>query len=268
MRTANPLLRLRTFRRESDPDPDAPESATMRGAINNAAILTALLLLTCVYPLQRAVRQPLSAEILLALGAGVIMIYGVIMYVRRSVAPFAASVFAMGVGLTIGGLSAYLGREAGGLYGVAVLGSISTFIVMLWLHGVVGVDPGRRAFLAAHGFLGGMFLLFLITFALQPVIRDLSTTSGQPFAALGLSVAIVAMTTFCYIADFSAVRRGLDIGAPKQFEWYCAVGLVATLLWFVPESIRLVTMAHVRVRGSDEDSDADAPAAPDATPEP
>jgi uncharacterized YccA/Bax inhibitor family protein len=255
MRTGNPLLRLRTYRRDNDPSPDAADAATLGGVIKRTAVLTVILALACAAPLQRAVDQPRSSEVLFALGAGVVMIYGTIIYTRRAAAPFAASVFAFGVGLMFGALSAYLDRVAGGLWGIAVLGGGATLIAMLWIHGVLRLGTDRTWAVFVHGVVGGAFVLVLIAALLQPLIPEISTTSGRPVTTTLVAAAIIALTSFCLTLDVRWTERGIAVGAPRHLEWYCAVGLLGSLVWTYPEIVRQLTVAHMRVKNDDR-SDA------------
>jgi uncharacterized YccA/Bax inhibitor family protein len=50
----------------------------------------------------------------------------------------------------------------------------------------------------------------------------------------------------CFVAalnlflDFELVRQGVAREAPTYMEWYCAFGLMATLIWLYLEMLRLL----------------------------
>lgn len=220
----------------------------MRGVIRRASVLTLLAGLGTLVPLQRAVNQPMSAEVLLALGLAVVMVYGAIITVRRSAAPFAAAVFAFGVGITLGSVSAYLAREVGGLFAVASLAGLATLMVTLWLYGIV--MEGRRStrFIASHLVVGSVVMLSCAAMVVQPYIFRVAFDSGQPAAAFVVSLVVIGLATYCFIIDCEQVQSCIEAGAPKHLEWYCAVGLLMTLIWMPVEALRVVTRAHVRVQ--------------------
>jgi uncharacterized YccA/Bax inhibitor family protein len=54
---------------------------------------------------------------------------------------------------------------------------------------------------------------------------------------------VAALTLFL---DFAVIERGVQAGAPKGFEWYCAYGLQSTLVWLYVEILRVIAL----LRGS------------------
>jgi uncharacterized YccA/Bax inhibitor family protein len=197
-----------------------------------------IVVVASLVPLQRAVAQPLSAQALLVLGLAVVMIYGTLMYVRRAAAPFAASVYAFGIGLMVGSASALLTRSAGGLFGVAMLGGVAALVVVVWLMGVVIREPRSSRFMLAHIVIGGMFILTLGALLVQPFVLELALRSGQPIAAFVCAIALVAWSGSLMAGDMHRVASAIEQPTPQLFEWYCAAGVLTQLVWFPCELIR------------------------------
>jgi uncharacterized YccA/Bax inhibitor family protein len=42
--------------------------------------------------------------------------------------------------------------------------------------------------------------------------------------------------------DFAVIDRGTKAGAPKAFEWYCAYGVMSTLVWLYVEILRVLAL--------------------------
>ncbi len=57
---------------------------------------------------------------------------------------------------------------------------------------------------------------------------------------IGISVFIVAIAALNLILDFDMMEQGAAEGAPKYFEWYCAFGLMVTIVWLYLEILRLL----------------------------
>jgi uncharacterized YccA/Bax inhibitor family protein len=236
-RTSNPLLRLRdTARGQSLPE--GVRSASLRGVAGRLAVLAGVVVVASLMPLQRAVAQPLSAQVLLVLGLAVVMIYGTLMYVRRAAAPFAASVYALGIGLMVGSASAMLTRSTGGLFGVAMLGGVAALLVVIWMFGVVIREPRSNRFLVAHIMIGGMFMMTLVALLVQPYVFDVALRSGGPRAACAFAVGMVGVCGWLLAADMERLRGALEAPTPARFEWYCAAGVLTQLVWFPCELVR------------------------------
>jgi uncharacterized YccA/Bax inhibitor family protein len=42
------------------------------------------------------------------------------------------------------------------------------------------------------------------------------------------------------VLDFDLIERATSAGAPRYMEWYCAFGLMVTLVWLYLELLRLL----------------------------
>lgn len=246
-RTANPLLRLRDDARPN-PGVDAGRAASRAGVVRRAWVLAFLVALSSLIPLQRAVVQRFSPEVLVALGLGIVMVYGAMIYVRRRAAPFASSFFAFGIGLAIGGFSAFVTRDAGGLIGIALLSTVAALIAALWTYSLHAHEHRSRRFIATHMCMASIFVLVASAALVQPFVERVSSWSGSANVAAALVGLIIVCSTICYMADMHAIDEGLAHDTPRAIEWYCAVGLVFTIIWLPAEMLRMVTKVHVWVR--------------------
>jgi uncharacterized YccA/Bax inhibitor family protein len=58
---------------------------------------------------------------------------------------------------------------------------------------------------------------------------------------IGISVFVVAVAALNLILDFDLIEQGAAQGAPKYFEWYCAFGLMVTIVWLYLEILKLLS---------------------------
>ena len=70
-------------------------------------------------------------------------------------------------------------------------------------------------------------------------------TSPTPLG-IGLAIGIALIAALTLFLDFAVIERGVQAGAPKGFEWYCAYGLQSTLVWLYVEILRVIAL----LRGS------------------
>lgn len=247
MRTANPVLRDPLLLQVA---PAGQPAMTLHGVLGKAMALACLVAVAFFIPWQRLLYQPLSAEALAACGMGIGMIFSAIAWMRRDWAGLVAPVVALCVGLLLGGMSAYLHREVGGLVGIALVGSPAAFGVLLWLHHAHLAEPGERVRACLNVVTGALFLLYLVTFALQPIeLLRMPLLLTEPVGAM-FCVLVVSVAALNLVLDFDRVGEVVRAGASEELEWYAAFGLLISLVWMYPESIRLVTRLHSRVRRS------------------
>ena len=57
-----------------------------------------------------------------------------------------------------------------------------------------------------------------------------------------MSIAIALVAALNLFLDFAVIERGAQAGAPKAFEWYCAYGLMSTLVWLYVEILRVLAL--------------------------
>ena len=62
---------------------------------------------------------------------------------------------------------------------------------------------------------------------------------------IGLSIFAVGLASLTLALDFDSIDRAIATGAPKQFSWLLAHGLIVTLVWLYIEFLRLLA----RLRG-------------------
>ena len=70
-------------------------------------------------------------------------------------------------------------------------------------------------------------------------------TSSSPLS-IGINLVIAGVAALNLVLDFDRIEEGVRAGAPKQFEWYAAFGLMVTLVWLYLELLRLLSRLQGR----------------------
>lgn len=94
--------------------------------------------------------------------------------------------------------------------------------------------------------LGGLLLLYLVVGIFS--LFDRSFLYSERFASMGIviSTVTVVLAALSFTLDFAMVESGVDAGAPKQLEWYCAYGLTVTLIRLYLTILRLIALPQRR----------------------
>jgi uncharacterized YccA/Bax inhibitor family protein len=87
----------------------------------------------------------------------------------------------------------------------------------------------------------GIALFYVIAMIMRLFGTEMPLLHDNGWAGIGLSAFIVVIAALNLILDFDLIERGETAGAPKYFEWYCAFGLMVTIIWLYLEILRLMT---------------------------
>jgi uncharacterized YccA/Bax inhibitor family protein len=75
---------------------------------------------------------------------------------------------------------------------------------------------------------------------------DMPFIHGTGPVGIGFSLVVVVIAALNLTLDFDFVDRAEQAGAPRQLEWFAALGLVVTLVWLYLELLRLLGKLRAR----------------------
>ncbi len=186
---------------------------------------------------------PLEMVMPVAIGAALAaFVLGMIAAFQRMVKPIFAIGYALLEGIALGALTGALNFFYPGVAVQAVLGTAVVVGVAVALHmsGAVRTTPrGRKivmVVLISYIIFG--FLNMVLTWT--GVLSGFGMRSGSLGIILGL--VIIAVAGYMLIGDLETVKLAVANGAPKEFAWTCAFGIVMTILWIYVEVLRIAAI--------------------------
>jgi uncharacterized YccA/Bax inhibitor family protein len=210
---------------------------TIDDVVMRTATIFAVLLTTAAATF--FVVQPRSFALIL--GAGLVG-FGLAMWISfsKTIRPALILAYAAVEGVFVGGISyVYADIFGPGIVPQAILGTLGAFTAMLLLYrsGKVRATPKftRTLLIAGAGYL--VFALVNLGISLFTGSSAYNTPFGWLIAAFGVGLA-----SFFLILDFDTIEKGIRNGAPQQFAWVAAFGLVVTLVWLYLEILRLLAI--------------------------
>jgi uncharacterized YccA/Bax inhibitor family protein len=241
-RSGNPGLNEKTF--QGLPRPMAAgERMTLQGSINKSFLLLVVLLAGALWPwsqyLATGDATVAGTSILIGIVGGLVL--GLIISFKATTAPYLAIPYAALEGLAMGGLSAMLERRYPGIAIQAVGLTFGVLGVLLAAYSMRLIRATQQFRSIVIGATGAIALLYLVTFVLGffhvnvPVLND-----STPLGIL-VSVVICGVAALNLVLDFDLIESGVAQGAPRYMEWYCAFGLLVTLVWLYMEILRLLS---------------------------
>jgi uncharacterized YccA/Bax inhibitor family protein len=222
-----------------------PGSGTMTfgGTLNKFGFLFLMVMATAFYIWNEAsVGNSIQGYMIGGMIGGLIV--AIVLMFKPQLAQYLAPAYALLEGLVIGGISSIyndaFSAVAPGIVTQAVILTFGTAIAMylLYTFRIIRVTERFRSIMFAA--IGGIALFYLITFLLSLFGVNVSGLHNGSLMSIGISIAITAIAALSLLLDFDRIEQGTAMGAPKYMEWYCAFGLLVTLVWLYIEILRLL----------------------------
>ena len=171
---------------------------------------------------------------------------------RRKVRPALIFAYAGFEGLFVGGISAFFEVLFPGIVMQATLATVSVVGVTLALFASGKIRASRKAtkifMIAMVGYL--VFSLLNLVLMWTGVLPQ-----GQAFGLLSqeimgiplgliIGVLVVIMAAYSLVLDFDQIQQGVRNGAPRQFGWMGAFGIMVTVVWLYVEILRIIAIVR------------------------
>lgn len=218
------------------------EASTYAGVARKALFYIALVLVGAFGGLALAVSNAELFVTMLIISLFTTTIFALFAFLIPSAAKVFGSLYCLAEGLLVGVVSLAFEAVAPGVVLAALLSTVVvlTLVVTLFLTGTVKVTNKFIRFLMifALSILVTMLLLWIISLFIQIEFdfRIMAVVSG----------IMIFLCTLYLFFDLEMIRRVVEGGAPKFFEWYVAFGLVFTLVWLYMELLPLLARLMMR----------------------
>ncbi len=166
---------------------------------------------------------------------------GLVAMMKPPLARFLGPVYAAVQGVFLGAISHWYENQWDGIVVQAVALTAIVFCSMLFVYSVRILrvtEKMRRVVVGATIAIGVFYLIsFLLSFlgVTAPLIWD-----AGPFG-IAFSLFVCGLAAFNLVLDFDLAERGVAAGLPKYMEWFCALGLMISIVWLYLEILRLLS---------------------------
>lgn len=205
-------------------------------------------------PVTATQQQPTILPWIIGALGGFVLAMVVIFTSRKKIRPGLIFAYAAFEGLFVGGISAFFDSLYPGIVIQATLATLSVVGVTLALFASGKVRASKKA--------TKVFMIAMVGYLVFSLINVGLMIFGAPIAGgafgllsqrvfgipLGLiiGVLVVIMAAYSLVLDFDNVQQGVRNGAPRQFAWLGAFGIMVTVVWLYVEILRILAI----VRGS------------------
>ena len=164
---------------------------------------------------------------------------------KKSWSPYLALGYALLEGLFLGAISAVFEAAFHDKYpGIVMQAVMLTFGVavgMFALYYFRIVQATATFKKVVIGATIGIALFYLVAMVMNLFGAQMPYLHSNGMVGIGISVFVVAVAALNLILDFDLIEQGAAHGAPKYFEWYCAFGLMVTIVWLYLEILKLLS---------------------------
>ncbi len=246
LKSANPALSEKIF---STTEYDQQQGImTARGAMNKFGFLFLMVVAGAAFT-WHLYYQGKTQTMMPLMMAGVFggLITALIITFKRSWAPFLAPLYGLLEGLFLGAISAIMNEAFSAKYPGLVIQSVgltlgvAVAMFLLYNTGIIKVTQRFRSVLFTATI--GIAIFYLVTWIVRMfgVQMDFMMMGNGSMLGIGISLFVVVIAALNLIIDFDMIEQGAAMGAPKYMEWYCAFGLMVTIVWLYVEILRLLS---------------------------
>lgn len=245
-KTSNPAFSESRFR-DAIRDFAGTGQMSMKGTATKTLLLFALVVLsgTITWKLFGAGNSALTPCMI---GGGIgSFVCALVCCFKQDKAHIFGPLYALCEGLLLGAVSAMYNAVSEGIVLSAVLLTVAVSAVVFFCYRM-GILRASNTFVKVIVYATlGIGAFYLISFVLRLFGIHFSMESLGTLGYI-IQIVIVAIAALNLVLDFNTIERGVESGAPAQFEWYAAFGLMVTLIWIYLEILRLLIMILGRSR--------------------
>jgi uncharacterized YccA/Bax inhibitor family protein len=243
-KSGNPGLNTNTFNSVAKPL-EAGERMTVQGTVNKSFLMLIVLLLTALWTWAQFFThagnlQSVTVPMIVGVIGGFVL--SLIIIFKQTTAPYLALPYAALEGLAMGGISAMFELKYPGIAIQAVGLTFGVLGAMLIAYTLRLINVTARFRSIVIGLTGAIALFYVVAMVLSLFhvnLSILSVNNASPLSIL-FSLAVMVVAAMNLLLDFNIIETGVSQGAPRYMEWYCAFGLMVTLVWLYMEVLRFL----------------------------
>ena len=241
-KSSNPTLNEKIF--QNPIDISGGEVMTERGTLNKFFFLSLMILASASFTWS-SFGQGKNVMPWMIGGAIGGFIVAIVITFKKEWAAFLSPLYALLEGLFLGGISviinASFAEKYPGIVTQAVLLTFGTVFAMYFLYRfriIKATEKFKSVIITATM---GIAIFYLLTMVLGFFHVNIPFVYSSSALGIGFSLVVVVIAALNLILDFDMIEQGTAMGAPKYMEWYCAFGLMVTIVWLYIEILRLLS---------------------------
>ena len=220
---------------------------TMDDVIMKTLALFAIVLVTGAIGWTVAANSPTGGFALWMGGMIGTLVLGLVIAFKKTLSVPLILLYAVVEGLFLGAVSQFFSLYFDdpntpafqGIVAQAVMATLATFTGMFLAYkfGLIKVTARFRRVMTMM--IIGYALFAVVNFVFAIVTNTQFGIGGSGGLGIAISLFAVGLASFTLALDFDAIEGAIRTGAPQQYSWLLAHGLIVTLVWLYIEFLRL-----------------------------
>ncbi len=246
-KSGNPTLSEKIFSRTIDNTQQG--ILTVRGVMNKFGFMFLMMMASAAY-VWHAFEQGQSVSGYMWGGAIAGLVVALIISFKPTTSPYLAPLYGLLEGLFVGGISATINFALRESYpNIIIQAVVLTFgaaisMFLLYKFRIIKVTEKFRSVIFTA--TAGIAIFYVIAMVLRMFSIDIAFLHEGSLLGIGFSLVVVTIAALNLLMDFDMIEKGAEMGAPKYMEWFCAFGLLVTIVWLYIEILRLLSKLNSR----------------------
>ncbi len=254
-RTGSPVFNDKVINNISRSSLNSSEVMTVSGAVNKTGLLTlamiaVVVVLMNVYPLEN--EQSFAVATSVASISGIVgFVLVLLMAFKTNLAKFIALPYAVCEGAFLWGFVSSIERAYPGVAFNALLATIALLVAITisYKTGLIKVNETFKSIFKV--ITVAVLVLVVLNLITMFVFKDLGNTlfglnnmGSRAFISIGVSLLLIFWGGMSLVMDINMTEVSAQNGAPRDFEWYCAVSILITMVYMYVEIVRLLIQLY------------------------
>lgn len=240
-KTRNIVLSKDTFK-EFSKTADLEQSMTLQGVVNKTFLLLLFVIasasiswhyLMSVTDFDK-LKETLIFCSICSLGTGFIMV------IDNKSSRYLAPVYSLFEGFLLGIISVIAEMVFPGIVVQAIAITVGIFISLLVIYRLRIIKPTENFKLIVSSITAGIAIFYALAFFLRRLGTEMPYIHENSIGGIIFSVFVILMASLNLVMDFDFIEQGESKKVPKYMEWYCAFGLMVTIIWLYLEVLNLL----------------------------
>ncbi len=242
-KSSNPVLQEKSFQGTVLEGISTGQEMTLKGTMNKFGIVLVLMLASTLFAWTQVYKasNPMTLMMVGVFGG---LVVAIVMAFNKKWSSFLAPVYAILEGLFVGSISAIYNLQYRGLpmQAVALTLLVTLAMFLIYRYRIIRVtNKLRMVIVVATSAIALFYLIQWLTYAFGGQAIAYNFTNSATPISIGFSVLVSGLAAFNLLLNFDTIERGVELKADKYMEWYCAFGLLVTVVWLYLELLRLLS---------------------------
>jgi len=241
-KSSNPTLQEKSFQGTIFEGISTGQEMTVKGTMNKFGFLLLMMIGSTVFAWDQFNKgsNPMPLMMIGVFGG---LVLALVMIFKKSWSPYIAPAYALLEGLFVGSVSAYYDYVYPGLptQAVALTLLVTAVMFLIYRYRIIKVTGKfRTGVIIATAAIGVFYLIQWISYLIIGYPIGSFTNAATPLG-IGFSIVVVCLAALNLLLNFDTIEKGVELKASKYMEWYCAFGLLVTIVWLYLEILRLLS---------------------------